>query len=211
MPDKNIQEYQPHRPKPQAGLLSCLLNWALPGRRLYHRRSPTIFAKRATAARAAGPCRHSRSGTRCILPCSSAAISGCSQAAFRPARHMSLSDSRGIITGIPAWSDPPVERVGHRQDIVLPVFLVCTIPHPLTRTSSALFTVDPAAQTRLMVTSEHSSDAWLWRRSTRRFRPRSPADLRCRTCRRATSRASPPRACARLRRGPWRGTWSSPA
>lgn len=172
-------------PQGEPLLLSCVLNWALSDRFVCHRRSPTMIARRGTAARVPVLKPRSRSGTQCILPCSSTAGLGCSQATFEPSRHMSLSDSRGIITGTTAWSG----NASHRQDIVLPVFLVCTIPHPLTRTSSAHFTDDPAAQKLLLVTSGHSSDVWPWRRSRWLSRPRLPADLQRRKCRRATSHA----------------------
>jgi len=129
----------------EAALLTCLLNWALPDRLFYHRRSPIMVCW-------VGPARQgSRTGTRCILPCSSTAWSDCPQAAWVPSRHMSRSGSRGSITGITAWSS----RAGHRQDIVLPVFLVCTIPHPLTRTSSVVCAAASTAENPAKTTIGH--------------------------------------------------------
>lgn len=63
-------------------------------------------------------------------------INGRMAAARSPTRCMSTSEHRGNITGIPACSG----KAGHRQDIVLPDRLICTIPHPLTRISLAFGT-----------------------------------------------------------------------
>ena len=126
-------------------LLSCPVIWPLLSCHLRHRpfSSGTVIHA-LFHAKLRSSLKGSRSGTPCTLPGSSTALPGCTQAAFEPSRHMSLSDSRGSITGIRAWSS----AAGHRQDIVLPVFLVCTIPLPLARTSFNLSATHPRATGR---------------------------------------------------------------
>jgi hypothetical protein len=161
-------------------------------------------------------CREVSAGHRDqVRPCTPAGSSrGCGRcacAAFEPSRHILLSDSRGSITGIRAWSANPVEGAGHRQDIVLPVFLVCTIFHPPARTSSARPAVQPVAQNLFIITTAHSSAVSPWRSPTRRHPARWRSDHRRKRCHRATSHASPRRAFGRPPRAPWHGIWSSPA
>lgn len=69
---------------------------------------------------------------RCAARRASAVHSRCTERAPEPSRRISSSVSRGNITGNRARSADG----GHRQDTVLPVVLVCTITHPLERTSS---------------------------------------------------------------------------
>lgn len=130
-----LSSSQPHTPQTTAVLLSRPLIWALRSPSSRHRHSssiPVTITLFDAALRSRAKC--SRSGTPRTLPRSSMAWSGCSQAAFEPSRRMSLSDLRGNITGIPAWSG----LTGHRRDIVLPVSSDCTITLPLARTSLRL-------------------------------------------------------------------------
>jgi hypothetical protein len=112
--------------------LSCHPIWLRHSASICHRSFPAI----ASNGTLFGPklrcgAKWLRSETLSTLPCSSTAVLDCMEAVFEPSRHMSLSDLRGIITGTRACS--AVRR--HRQDIVLPVVLVCIIPLPLSRTS----------------------------------------------------------------------------
>lgn len=127
-----ISLQQPHEGQVLALLLSCLPIWLPDFPRFRHLHLSFIASNRPlfdSSRRAFA--KWFRSDTPCIPPCSSTGCSDRIFAVLAPSRHMSLSDLRGIITGITAWS----ARGGHRQDIVLPVFQVCIIPSPLARTS----------------------------------------------------------------------------
>lgn len=132
VPYRIISRQQPHEGQVLALLLSCPLIWSRFSASLRHRHFSSVTVMRVLFH--AGPRRSAKvtgTGTTCTLPRSSTAGFGCTSAALEPSRRMSLSNSRGSITGIRARSSD----AGRRQDIVLPVFLVCTIPLPPGRTS----------------------------------------------------------------------------
>jgi hypothetical protein len=207
VPKNNVQTNTwNHVPAARNLALSRPPIWARFSASLRHRRSPFLTSKHAPFhAVPRGLRKSSRSGTPCTPPGSSTGCGRCARAAFEPSRHILLSDSRGSITGIRAWSANPVEGAGHRQDIVLPVFLVCTISHPPARTSSARPAVRPVAQNLFVITTAHSSAASPWRSPARRHPARWRSDHRRRRCHRATSHASPRRAFGRPPRAPWHG------
>ena len=120
--------------RPKAALLSCRLNWGLGEVNIRDRRFFSIATKRIRLSAASGSlCERQRSGTTCSLPRSSTGCNCCIEAAFDPSRRILPSDLWGHITGNRARSAWRCRM----QDIVLPTVLVCTIPHPLSRTSSA--------------------------------------------------------------------------
>ena len=130
---RKYQRIQPTDRRTMCALLSCHLIWGRFLASIRHRHFSFIAVKRALShAMPRSSAKVSRSGTPCTLAGSSAGALSCTEAAFEPPRHMSLSDLRGSITGVRAWSG----GAGHKQDIVLPVSKVCTISHPLARSSS---------------------------------------------------------------------------
>jgi hypothetical protein len=143
-----------------AVLLSCHLIWLRSSGSIRHRHFSsiavigTLFDARL---RQSAKLRF-RSDTPCNLPCSSRAVSHCIEAVPWPARHMSLSELRGSITGNRARSD----ACRRRQDIVLPVFLVCIIPSAARADLRVLSSRQPAAVGVFVIMSARSSAAAAW-------------------------------------------------
>ena len=92
-------------------LLSCPLIGRCSHRRLSILRDSLLkrFAQRSLQESSGAPCTLPRSATGCLF--------GCTRQRANPSRRISPSDSRGSVTGNPAWSGV----TGHRQDNVRPV------------------------------------------------------------------------------------------
>jgi len=132
------QPFRNEVPAARTLALSCHLNRVsfalLLGHRIFSvvlRHSTLFFAARGSSATVENP------GAPCTLPRSSTGCfwsTGCkNQAALDPSRRILPSDSRGSITGIPAWSrDRATGKIA-----CFPSSLVCTSSHPLARSSSA--------------------------------------------------------------------------
>lgn len=123
----------------------------------------------------------SRSDTPCTLPGSSTGCWDRSFAVLAPSRHMSLSDLRGNFTGNRAWSAVR----GHRQDIVLPVLLVCIIPCAAFVDLRELVSRQLAGKREGVIMSSQRSDAGPWLHSRRRYPVPMRQDRRCKRCRHA--------------------------
>ena len=132
------QTFRNEVPAARTLALSCPLNRVSLARVLGHRifsvvlrHSTLFFAARGSAVIVENP------GAPCTLPRSSMGCfwsPGCkNQAAPDPSRRILPSDSRGSVTGIPAWSrERAIGKIA-----CFPSSLVCTSSHPLARNSSA--------------------------------------------------------------------------
>lgn len=162
--------------------------------RFRHRRLSFSLLKttsRFAATRSASP--DEKPGTPCTLPRSATGCLGCTSAALEPSRRISPSDSRGIITGNPAWSDGAIRRPATGKITCVPSSLVCTSPHPLARSSIVQKAVvamtcgcDPSCCTLLIDTLRACGPS---PPRVRQHPVRSKPDRRHRRCRRSTSHA----------------------
>ena len=197
-PDETCAETMP-RPSPNRaaprGLLSCPLNRSGSCCRVRHRRcflSPLKSTLRFVATLSTW--QDESPGAPCTLPRSATGWFGCTKAALEPSRRISPSDSRGSITGTPAWSTTPLQRPATGKITCVPSSLVCTSSHPPRRSS--------VVQKAAVVMTRGCLQSWfVWlidahptacdpsapRARQRPVRP--PPDRRHRPCRRPTSHA----------------------